>query len=231
MGVPMVHSPDISNRNATPPPPPPPLKDHNRVTTEPKDRNNTKQERQTMQTPTSESRLEQHEILNRSKTHEYQPGDTPVKTTYKTFNSERLIKKTIKLEKEESIVFSPLPDLNKYTEHFVPSVADLNTSFYCNSLENQIAASWEETMTMLHSDGYRSKFNLSISRQHVDSQDSKLDVSSGWVDALNAVISKVESLQDSSMKSEARGAPRESKSPAIRKNKTETIIETTNENG
>ena len=152
--VPMVHSPDLSNRSATPPPPPPPLKDHNRMT-ESKERN-AKQDRQTNQTPTQESRPEQqHENLNRSKTHDYQPGDTPVKTSYKTFNyqpgdtpvktpyktfnSERLIKKTIKLATEESVVFSPLPDINKYSEHFSPSVADFNIAFYCNALENQVS--------------------------------------------------------------------------------------------
>lgn len=131
----MLPSPDLTNRNATPPPPPPPL----RVSSESKDRNSIKQERLTMQqTPTSE-RLDHHENHNRSKSFDYQAGDTPLRTSYKSFNTDRLIKRTIKLEKEESVLFQPLPDLNKYTEHFAPSVADLNTSFYCNSLENQVS--------------------------------------------------------------------------------------------
>jgi hypothetical protein len=120
------------------------------------------------------------------------------------------------LERPEPISFTELPDLNKYSEYFSPSVAEFHTAFYCNALENQIYSAWDETMNLLHAEGYRSKFNLCISKQNIHCEDSKLEISSGWVDALNAVIKKVESLQDSNMSSESR-ANRDKK-----KNRTES---------
>jgi len=224
--IPMVQSPEISSNRSDsatpPPPPPPPPKENIRVVSETK---NSKHERHKTQmlanvssitpittttTATTTTTTHDHHSIrsNKCKSRESgsgSDGKTPMKmSTSKHHNSERLIKRTIKLERPEPISFIDLPDLNKYSEYFSPSVAEFHTVFYCNTLENQIALAWDETMNLLHTEGYRSKFNVSVSKQNVDCEDSKLDISSKWVDALNTVVLKVESLQDSNMSSESR---------------------------
>lgn len=245
--VPMVQSPDISSNrsdSATPPPPPPPPKENNRIPQETKPDRTPKLERQHSQTSTTaaaittpttlDSRTELNDHLNRSKnSHDVtrKADDTPLKAsvaTPRTYSTERLIRRTIKLERPDPISFLELPDLNKYSEYFSPSVAEFHTAFYCNTLENQISSTWDETMNLLHTEGYRSAFNLSLSKQNVGCEDAKLEISSGWVDALNAVIQKVESLQDSSISSESRANNRDANK--TKKNRTESMSNNNNNN-
>ena len=39
---------------------------------------------------------------------------------------------------------------------------------------------WDETMSYLHADGYGSKFNLLISKNESELQETKTDVTANW---------------------------------------------------
>ena len=149
--IPMVQSPDISSNRSdsiTPPPPPPPPKE-NRIPSEPKELKTPKLERQNshhtpssnVNTPTIQNSGKSNDHGHRSKnSHDVtrKADDTPLKT--KSYNSDRLIKRAIKLERPDPISFDELPDMNKYSEYFSPSVAEFHTAFYCNALDNQVSS-------------------------------------------------------------------------------------------
>jgi len=216
-----------SSTSVTPPPPPPPLKE-NKLNNSINHHKSESRLSRTSSTPYNKPEA-LRDSLNRSKSHqEYQEDESPLKPSYKAselrYNEDKSLKKHAeRLLHESKLMFTELPDLQRYSNFYSPAFNDFTLGFYGVALDKQADTVLDEAMNIVHRDCYRSKSLLTAVKNDLNVKETKLDVSLNWVGALNNVLSKIESLQDTSMTASTPVSmenKRESKLYAHRKPKT-----------
>lgn len=193
----------MHSNNSTPPPPPPPPKDQTPVI----DSVNRHERYQRLNSSFDGRHSEiPKEISNRSKSHDSKLDDTPIRPSnylrqdFKHTSDKPSKKSTVKLfglhEQQVDKMFDSLPDLDKYTSFYSGNIVDFTQTFYGNVLEKQALDSWNDCNGSLHIDRCKSKNKQLIEMESVNYQDTKLEISSSWYNALNDALTKMECLRD-----------------------------------
>ncbi|XP_057303296.1 probable serine/threonine-protein kinase DDB_G0276461 [Hydractinia symbiolongicarpus] len=216
-----------SNSSSTPPPPPPPPKVQH---LESREGGRNKLDRYHRNNSSFDARSEHHsprnDLQNRSKSFDCRSDDTSLKpkSSETRYNSERSLKKQ-QQKKDNELTFPELPSVDHHFVNYTHFLGDFASAFSGSVVEKQVSAVWDETMGYLHADGCQTKHRLFMARNDSDLQELKFDVSSNWNGALNTVLVKVESLQDSSMTSSESRSRDHKPTPMPRKQKYDTSID------